>query len=356
VQSRNILIITSDLDPHSDSAIVRLRNLGHNPIRFHPSEVPLVAHYHLTIGPSGTGGYLKTENQRVALEDIHSVWLRRPKPSVLPEGLASAERDFARREHSYCIRGLYSMLDCYWMSDPALLRAAELKTEQLRRAVRFGFEIPETIITMNPDAVRSFYDECAGRMIYKPLSDTFWGGKYFPTRLDLPVKTPKLAEEELPKMLRTTLVSSEFLAENVDCVQHAPCAFQKYIEKRCEYRVTVIGDEVFVAEIDSQVQDETRVDWRNYEVPMKIREGRLPDEVVRKCHAFVQSYGLEFSAMDIIHTPDDRYVFLENNPNGQWGFIQARVPKMKMLEALVDCLVKGRSHSKRREPVPAPLP
>ena len=32
----------------------------------------------------------------------------------------------------------------------------------------------------------------------------------------------------------------------------------------------------------------------------------------------MQRLGLEFGALDFVRTPEDRYVFLEVNPNGQW--------------------------------------
>jgi glutathione synthase/RimK-type ligase-like ATP-grasp enzyme len=32
--------------------------------------------------------------------------------------------------------------------------------------------------------------------------------------------------------------------------------------------------------------------------------------------------GLNFGAVDMILTPDGRYVFLEINPNGQWGWVE----------------------------------
>jgi hypothetical protein len=44
--------------------------------------------------------------------------------------------------------------------------------------------------------------------------------------------------------------------------------FQGYVEKRYEYRVTVVGREAFACRIDSQAAGgETAVDWRNYDIP-----------------------------------------------------------------------------------------
>ena len=59
--------------------------------------------------------------------------------------------------------------------------------------------------------------------------------------------------------------------------------------------------------------------------------------------ALVRSYGLNFGAVDLILTPDDRYVFLEINPNGQFLFVQERVPELRMGEAMAACLIRGRN-------------
>jgi hypothetical protein len=40
-------------------------------------------------------------------------------------------------------------------------------------------------------------------------------------------------------------------------------------------------------------------------------------------------------------TPDGRYVFLESNPNGQFMWIEHRVPELRMTEALASCLIRG---------------
>jgi hypothetical protein len=63
--------------------------------------------------------------------------------------------------------------------------------------------------------------------------------------------------------------------------------------------------------------------------------------VTESCLALVSGYGLNFSAMDIIVTPDDRYVFLENNPNGQFIFVEHKVPELGMTDALAACLIRG---------------
>jgi D-alanine-D-alanine ligase-like ATP-grasp enzyme len=58
----------------------------------------------------------------------------------------------------------------------------------------------------------------------------------------------------------------------------------------------------------------------------------------------VRSYHLNFSAIDLILTPDGRYVFLENNPNGQFMWVEKLVPELEMTAALASCLIRGANN------------
>ena len=124
-------------------------------------------------------------------------------------------------------------------------------------------------------------------------------------------------------------------------IRLAPGIFQEYIPKRVELRVTIIGDDVFTAELHSQMYEETRYDWRHYEVEIPMYEHQLPVEIAEQCLALTKAYGLNFSTSDMIVTPDGRYVFLEMNPNGQFLWVQDCVPTLHMREAMAACLIRG---------------
>ena len=55
----------------------------------------------------------------------------------------------------------------------------------------------------------------------------------------------------------------------------------------------------------------------------------------------MHSYGLTYGAIDLIVTPAGEYVFLENNPVGQFLFVEELVPELDMAGALATCLVEG---------------
>jgi glutathione synthase/RimK-type ligase-like ATP-grasp enzyme len=68
----------------------------------------------------------------------------------------------------------------------------------------------------------------------------------------------------------------------------------------------------------------------------------LPDEISKKVINLVHRLGLNFGAIDIILTPDQRYVFLEVNPNGQWGWVED-LTGLPISDAIIDLLSGKKS-------------
>ena len=110
---------------------------------------------------------------------------------------------------------------------------------------------------------------------------------------------------------------------HVEDLRLCPLIVQQYVPKRLELRVTVVGDEVFAAAIHSQASNHTRLDWRRYDdARTPIAPFELPADVAERCRALVRELGLCYGAIDLVLTPDDRFVFLEINPNGQYLWIE----------------------------------
>ena len=114
------------------------------------------------------------------------------------------------------------------------------------------------------------------------------------------------------------------------------------MEKQYELRVTVVCDKVFACKIDSQrmEEDKGRVDWRQgYEYGLRYEAYELPDAVKAFCIKFLQDMHLNFGCFDFIVTPQDQFVFLECNPNGQWLWIEQETG-MPISQAIAECLMK----------------
>jgi len=335
--SGEIAIVCERFDPHADFIIRKLRHIGHDPIRLNLDELAEGASLNMSFPEGASKGTIKTKHFTFDQERIRSIWWRKPKAFGRNPSLPGPQSKFANMEFSHFFGGMWQTMECYWISKPERIRNAVFKPEQISRAARFGFEVPRTCFTNDPEAAMSFYEQCGGNIIFKVMSDPSLGisgvGATF-TDAGEPPSTFKA--------VFATPMSAKDLKENGDQIRMAPCQFQEYIPKEREFRITVIGDEVFVAAIDSQSNERTKIDWRHYDVPMKISKGVLPEEIADRCVRLVKSYGLNYSTMDVILTPDGRYVFLENNPNGQWLFIEEKVPELRLSDALISCLINGK--------------
>ena len=246
--------------------------------------------------------------------DFGSVWWRRPQtPLVSPDLTRPGHRMFAVNEAQEALSGLWHALDAFWVNDPARDLVAHRKPFQLRVAQDVGLRVPATLITNDPDAARSFVDARGYRdVVYKAFSatETDWR------------ETRILRRDELSLL---------------DHVRYAPVIFQEYIEALYDLRVTVVGDEMFAAAIHSQ-QTAYAVDFRMDIENAEVEAVSLPREVENALRSFMTRLGLVYGAIDMRRTPDDRYVFLEVNPAGQWLFIEERSGQ-PIASALAEVLV-----------------
>jgi glutathione synthase/RimK-type ligase-like ATP-grasp enzyme len=243
-------------------------------------------------------------------------------------------------EIHHALGGLWVSLrdDCYWMSYPAAIRQASFKGGQLKRAAELGFDVPRTLITTAPEEAKAFIESCQNQVIFKVMSDPFLAEAKVMDSKDINgfYETTKTISRETS----TTLITEQEISL-LESVRYVNCQFQEFIPKKIELRITIIGDEIFAAEIHSQAHEKTKIDWRHYHVEIPYRKATLPLDLQSRCIEFVRSYNLNFSAMDFILTPDGRYVFIESNPNGQFLFIEQQIPELRMADALASCLIHG---------------
>lgn len=240
------------------------------------------------------------DGTKLDLTDCAVIWWRRPQQFVLhPDLTRATHRNFALSESYEAFAGLWQALEAFWVNDPKKDEVAHRKAFQLRVAQDVGLTIPRTLISNDPAVVRGFI-EAQGheRTIYKAFSAT---------------------EQDWRE---TRLLRSEELAL-VDHVQYAPVIFQEYIEARYDLRITVIGDSIFPAAIYSQ-ESAYKMDFRMDIANSRIEAVRLPPTVESQLHALMARLGLVYGAIDMRLTLDERYIFLEINPAGQWLFIEQR--------------------------------
>ena len=245
-------------------------------------------------------------DRSISGKEVKSVWYRRNVAPNLPESLDSGTRDFCERETRAFLGGALEALPTQrWLSFPQAIWRAERKPYQLAMAAQLGFTIPRTIMTNDPAAARGLAQ--SRRLVAKAVSSGYIAG----STGNQAIFTSALAPADL---------------EDLDGLVLAPVTFQEKVEKSSDIRVTVVGDEIFAAEILSQDRESSRVDWRATDDPnLEHRPHELPATLAHRCRHLVSYLGLSYGAIDFALKPDGTYVFLEINPNGEWLWLEDKL-------------------------------
>jgi glutathione synthase/RimK-type ligase-like ATP-grasp enzyme len=293
-----VLIVSSLEDPHARAVIAALAERGARVELLDLADYP--GKLTLTLAFEGRRRRFQLRRPgdgRFDLDDVRAVWWRRPRAFTLPETLRDpVHRRLALSEASTAFQGLYEAMDALWINRPTLDAAAGHKPYQLAVAQQLGLEIPDTVMTSDPEEVREFWRACDGDVIYKQ----------FVALPEAWSETRKLGEAE-------TKIGDA-------AIRVAPVIFQRHVAAVADLRVTIIGDAVFAAAVD--VSDLAyKVDVRmNLDLKYVVHD--LPADVVEKLLSLMRRFGLVYSAIDLRLTADGRYVFLEINPAGQFLYVE----------------------------------
>jgi hypothetical protein len=103
----------------------------------------------------------------------------------------------------------------------------------------------------------------------------------------------------------------------------APSLIQEYIEKEIEIRTFFIEDNFYPMAIFSQNDTQTKIDFRNYirEKPNRNVPFILEQDLLNKIKQFVLNIKSNTGSIDLILTPEGKYIFLEINPMGQYDWL-----------------------------------
>ena len=324
-----VLIITNSVDIHVDIAEEKMTTSGCNVFRLNLDEFP--KDYKIVVQSNGDSQeelliHIPSEKV-IESSEIGAVWLRKKADfCFLSDDLSVQERQFANSETEHTLKSILYGLDCYWMSHPNALNQAGWKIEQTKRAAKMGFLVPDSLVTNDPASVLDFRQKHNNSIVTKAMSSPYLGAEEVE------------AEDIEVDMMPTTLITDEMMA-NIEAVKEFPIYFQAYVDKAYEVRVTVIGHELFAVRLNSQDSELTMVDSRSMCAEIAYEYFELPEEVASRCLNFVKSYGLEYGAIDLIVTPEGDFVFLENNPVGQFLYIEQLVPELRMMDCVINKLM-----------------
>ena len=320
-----ILIVTQDYDPTVDPIAEKLHEGNHRFVRFDLSDFPL----NMTITHDEFLGdsTIDVRDRTVNLNELQSVWYRRPTDFEFGDDLKPHEKKFAILESSMGVGGLLRATKCLWINRPDYESVAALKPYQLHLAKSLGLETPTTLITNDPERVRQVL-ETGVDLIYKLIS-------------------PGLIHEDrqMPVIVLTTDMA-KVPSDLIDRVRIAPCLFQELVPKDVEVRLTVIGRSYFPVVIQSQEDSATTLDWRGAEEMNYGPFLPIPSKVLEATKNLMENLNLIYGAIDFIVRPDGEWVFLEINPMGQFMWMEEDL-NLPMSTAMANLLVGGTEYLNR---------
>jgi glutathione synthase/RimK-type ligase-like ATP-grasp enzyme len=257
------------------------------------------------------GGEIEVRHEGRLLHDVRGVWYRKPE---LP---AAALMPFAQSFKKYSYESILSFAhliktrfpQATWVSDYYAIRRAEDKILQLEVAAQIGFRVPATIVTSSPEDARQFVAKLPGtHVVIKPIQSA-----------DI-----KMADGGT-KLIVARKVAKE--AVRYDGLHLAPSFFQQPVEQGVDIRVAVVGTQVFAATLQTKRPPSNQGDTCDWATNMLvdgfvIEPHQLPPDIEQLCIDHVRKLGLRFGALDLIRDAQGVYWFIENNPNGQWGFVE----------------------------------
>ncbi len=314
-----VLICTSETsdDPCVTTVSAAIERLGGQVLRLASDAFPTDLRLSLELGagpPRWSGG--------LPMRDVTAVWLReleagaRLASAGLREDLLAA----ARLESENALASMLGCLDAFQLDPLHALQSAPAKPGQLRLARTLGIDVPRSLLSNDPEAVRSFFAACPHGMVAKMVSSGAIGvGEGADSQ---PVYTQQIVEADLA---------------HLDSLCLSPMLFQERVPKASELRVTVVGAELFVAAIE--ISADAPVDWRTD--PSQVSGFRpsdaLPDAVGRALLTMLDRLDLNFATFDLILTPDGRCVFLEMNTISYFDFVEraAGLPISEAVAALL---------------------
>lgn len=280
-----------------------------------------------TDGRSGWRGGEGLGNRRFS-----AIWHRWPRRVSQLQGLAASDQDFACREWNCLQDNVFALerdlLDGLWVNTPANAVRGENKLVQLQEAVRCGLSVPETLISNQPDAIHAFVRQ-QGRTIYKPFRSHRWTN----SNSGMIYHTP------------AALIADAEILSGAN-LSACPGIYQRFVEKRCDLRVTMIGDRFFGACITSRAAG-AFVDWRpactGNSSDLRAQVWSPSAVLQEQLRALMRKLGLVYGAIDLVVDQNDQVWFLEVNQVGQFLFVEEWLPELPLLHAMSSMLGQGRT-------------
>jgi hypothetical protein len=234
-------------------------------------------------------GSVRTRGETIELESITALYQRPYDSRLLPTVAGVGEAGW---QHALAVD---DALASWSELTPALvvnrlgaMTGNNSKPYQLRQIARFGFSVPETLVTTDPREAREFWER-HGTVVYKSVSG-------------VRSRVSRLRPDDRARL---------------EDVASCPTQFQAFVPGR-DHRVHVVGTDVFAVAVDCEADDYRYAG----DLPVEIRSCDLPRDVEDRCRQLAGAMDLWVAGIDLRQGRDGAWYCFEVNPSPAFAFYQ----------------------------------
>lgn len=216
------------------------------------------------------------------------------------------------------LKNLHLLLrrDTVWIPGNPLIGSQDWQNKigELNLAQKIGLKVPPTIFTNEKDKLISF------------------------------AKTDKilLREFSTPPYSFPPYVIDNINTINLSGFKSSPVCFQKYIDKKFEFRVVYLFGKVYPVKIYSQDSQLAKTDWRVHDdSKVKWELCELPADVNEKLVMFAKEFNLNWCSFDLILSLENEYYFLEANRPGAHYWLDLFVG-LDITKEITDYIIRSK--------------
>ena len=320
-----VLIITHEFDYSSHKVIDWLNYFNYEYIKI-DYKVPIQI-IEMTISNNKINFLLKIRNQIISSDEINKIWYRRSSLNIDNYVFeTNLNIEFDQSINNQLLEEKKEIIGYFW----DFFKSKSLNTQTdndlnkfkvLKACVKHDIKIPETIVTTCKKTLRSFIIK-RNRIITKNCNPgLLMGYKGY----SFSGFTVEVTNEMMDSL------SDHFF----------PTLYQEMIEKSFELRVFYLDGKCYASAIFSQSDDQTMVDFRNYnsDTPNRTPPYKLPNYLEKKLIKLMEDINLNCGSIDLLVDKSGEYYFLEVNPVGQ--FSQVSFPcNYKLEEKIAKFLIQ----------------
>lgn len=284
------------------------------PVAFLDQQRVLEGRIELTLDEA-VHGTLRSPDWTLDFDAVTAVYVR-PYDTLRMRALQGLRAGSRRLQRAFAFEGALTswieLTPALVVNRPSAMASNNAKPYQLQLIRAAGFDVPDTLVTTDPHAVAAFWDRHK-EVIYKSIS----GVRSIVTKLGVEHR------------------------DRLGDVTACPTQFQQYVDG-VDYRVHVVGDEVFGCEIHSAAHD-YRYPFRQ-SADVRLRACDIPGDIAARCRQLAASLGLLVTGIDLRRASNGNWYCFEANPSPGFTYYEEATGH-PISEAIASVLARANVNS-----------